>query len=69
MTQMRQEKIIGLWLKKDESDEDPTKDDIHTIGTVARILRVLKCLMEYYRNSARKNVLKLNRLLEDPSDC
>jgi ATP-dependent Lon protease len=30
---------------KDESDEDPTKDDIHTIGTVARILRVLKCLM------------------------
>jgi hypothetical protein len=22
--------------------------------------------MEYYRNSARKNVLKLNRLLEDP---
>jgi ATP-dependent Lon protease len=44
---------------KDESDED-TKDDIHTIGTVARILRVLKCLMEY---PARKNVLKLNRLL------
>jgi ATP-dependent Lon protease len=31
--------------QKDESDEDPTKDDIHTIGTVARILRVLKCLM------------------------
>jgi ATP-dependent Lon protease len=46
-------KIIGV-VKKDESDEDPTKDDIHTIGTVARILRVLKCLMEYYRNSARK---------------
>jgi hypothetical protein len=42
MTQMRQEKIMALWLK-DESDEDPT-DDIHTIG-VARILRVLKCLM------------------------
>jgi ATP-dependent Lon protease len=52
MTQMQQKKSLALWLK-DESDEDPTKDDIHTIGTVARILRVLKCLMEYYRYSSR----------------
>jgi ATP-dependent Lon protease len=35
-------KIIGVVAQKDESDEDPTKNDIHTIGTVARILRVLK---------------------------
>jgi ATP-dependent Lon protease len=35
-------KIIGVVAQKDESDEDPTKEDIHTIGTVARILRVLK---------------------------
>lgn len=35
-------KIIGVVAQKNESDEDPTKNDIHTIGTVARILRVLK---------------------------
>jgi ATP-dependent Lon protease len=35
-------KIIGVVAQKDESDEDPTKADIHTVGTVARILRVLK---------------------------
>ncbi|NRT10446.1 endopeptidase La [Flavobacterium sp. 14A] len=35
-------KIIGVVAQKNEEDEDPTKDDIHTIGTVARILRVLK---------------------------
>ncbi|MBE0392335.1 Lon protease 2 [Flavobacterium sp. PL0002] len=35
-------KIIGVVAQKNEEDEDPSKDDIHTIGTVARILRVLK---------------------------
>jgi ATP-dependent Lon protease len=35
-------KIIGVVAQKNEDDEDPTKNDIHTIGTVARILRVLK---------------------------
>ena len=35
-------KIIGVVAQKNESDEDPTKNDIHKIGTVARILRVLK---------------------------
>ena len=35
-------KTIGVVAQKNEEDEDPTKNDIHTIGTVARILRVLK---------------------------
>jgi ATP-dependent Lon protease len=35
-------KVIGVVAQKDEADEDPGKDDIHNIGTVARILRVLK---------------------------
>lgn len=35
-------KIIGVVAQKNEEDEDPTKSDIHKIGTVARILRVLK---------------------------
>ncbi len=35
-------KNIGVVAQKNEEDEDPTKEDIHTIGTVARILRVLK---------------------------
>ncbi len=35
-------KIIGVVAQIDEADEDPTKDDIHQVGTVARILRVLK---------------------------
>lgn len=35
-------KIIGVVAQKNEEDEDPSKEDIHTIGTVARILRVLK---------------------------
>jgi ATP-dependent Lon protease len=36
------DKIIGVVAQKNEEDEDPTKNDIHPIGTVARILRVLK---------------------------
>ncbi|MBS7787080.1 endopeptidase La [Flavobacterium sp. CYK-55] len=36
------DKIIGVVAQKNEADEDPTKNDIHKIGTVARILRVLK---------------------------
>lgn len=35
-------KIIGVVSQINEEDEDPSKDDIHKIGTVARILRVLK---------------------------
>ncbi|NUY80037.1 endopeptidase La [Flavobacterium sp. MAH-1] len=35
-------KIIGVVAQKNEEDEDPTKNDIHKIGTVAQILRVLK---------------------------
>ena len=35
-------KIIGVVAQKNEADEDPTKNDIHPVGTVAKILRVLK---------------------------
>jgi len=35
-------KIIGVVAQKDEDIEDPKRDDIHQIGTVAQILRVLK---------------------------
>src|SRR6187431_1278749 len=35
-------KIIGVVAQKNEEVEDPSKNDIHKIGTVARILRVLK---------------------------
>lgn len=35
-------KIIGVVAQKDESVEEPGQNDIHTVGTVARILRVLK---------------------------
>ena len=35
-------KTIGVVAQINEEDEDPTKNDIHRIGTVARILRVLK---------------------------
>ncbi len=35
-------KIIGVVAQKNEEDEDPTKNDIYTVGTVAKILRVLK---------------------------
>lgn len=35
-------KIIGVVAQKNEDEEDPAKNDIHHIGTVARILRVLK---------------------------
>ena len=34
--------VIGVLAQKDESVEEPTPDDLHTIGTVARIIRVLK---------------------------
>jgi ATP-dependent Lon protease len=36
------DKIIGVVAQINEEDEDPTYGDIHAIGTVARILRVLK---------------------------
>ncbi|MBP8065893.1 MAG: endopeptidase La [Flavobacterium sp.] len=36
------DKIIGVVAQKDEEVEDPTINDINRIGTVARILRVLK---------------------------
>ena len=35
-------KIIGVVAQNNEVVENPTKKDIHTIGTVARILRTLK---------------------------
>ncbi|WP_026710063.1 endopeptidase La [Flavobacterium filum] len=35
-------KVIGVVAQKDEDVEDPKRDDIHQIGTVAQILRVLK---------------------------
>jgi ATP-dependent Lon protease len=35
-------KIIGVVAQKNEEDEDPTKNDIYAVGTVAQILRVLK---------------------------
>ena len=36
------DKVIGVVSQKDESVENPTLEDIHKIGTVARILRVLQ---------------------------
>src|SRR6056300_514048 len=35
-------KVIGVVSQKDEMVEDPKAKDIHTTGTVARILKVLK---------------------------
>ncbi len=35
-------KVIGVVAQKDESVENPTAKDVNTIGTVARILKVLK---------------------------
>lgn len=35
-------KIIGVVAQKNEAIEDPTINDIHKVGTVARILRMLK---------------------------
>ncbi|MBN4082940.1 endopeptidase La [bacterium AH-315-A23] len=35
-------KIIGVVAQKNENIEDPTINDIHRVGTVARILRLLK---------------------------
>ena len=35
-------KIIGVVAQKNEVDEDPTSDQVHHVGTVARIMRVLK---------------------------
>lgn len=36
------DKIIGVVAQKNESVEDPSLDDIHKVGTVARILKMLK---------------------------
>jgi ATP-dependent Lon protease len=36
------DKIIGVVTQRNEEDEDPTNADIYQVGTVARILRVLK---------------------------
>ena len=35
-------KVVGVVAQKDEAVENPTADDIHKVGVVARILRVLK---------------------------
>ncbi|MFK7060121.1 endopeptidase La [Flavobacterium oreochromis] len=36
------DKIIGVVSQKNEEDEDPTEEQINKIGTVARILKILK---------------------------
>ncbi|MCH4828535.1 MULTISPECIES: endopeptidase La [Flavobacterium] len=36
------DKIIGVVSQKNEEDEDPTEDQINKVGTVARILKILK---------------------------
>ena len=38
-------KVIGVVAQKDEAVENPKAKDIYNTGTVARILKVLKCLM------------------------
>jgi ATP-dependent Lon protease len=38
----RKEKIIGVLAQKDVSIEDPGPDDMNSIGTVARILKMLR---------------------------
>ena len=35
-------KVIGVVSQKNEAVEDPKYEDIHSVGTVAKILRVLK---------------------------
>lgn len=35
-------KVVGVVSQKEEAQENPGMDDIHTVGTVARILRLLK---------------------------
>ena len=35
-------KVIGVVAQKDEAIEDPTAEELHQTGTVARILKVLK---------------------------
>ena len=35
-------KVVGVVAQKDESVEDPKFEDVHKVGTVARILKVLK---------------------------
>ena len=35
-------KVIGVVAQKDESVEDPKFEDVHKVGTVARILKILK---------------------------
>ena len=36
------DKVIGVVAQKEDAVENPTAKDIHNLGTVARILRVLK---------------------------
>lgn len=38
----KRDKTIGVVAQKNELTENPTADDVHKIGTVARILRILK---------------------------
>lgn len=38
----KNDKTVGVISQKDPDNEDPGKDDIHQIGTVARILRMFK---------------------------
>jgi len=36
------DKLIGILSQKDPEIEDPTLDDLYTVGTVARILKLIK---------------------------
>jgi len=38
----KKDKIIGVIAQKDIDVEDPTKDDLNKVGTVAHVLKVLK---------------------------
>src|SRR5699024_5422903 len=35
-------KVIGIVAQRNQEDEDPSFKDLHTVGTVAKILKVLK---------------------------
>ena len=48
-------KIIGVVAQKNEEDEDPTKNDIYSVGTVAQILRVLK-MPEWFSSVDAENI-------------
>jgi ATP-dependent Lon protease len=56
-------KDIGVVSQKNEDVEDPNENDLHSIGTVAKILRVLKMVILplFFKE---KNDLKLIKLFQ-----